>query len=1167
MTQQVLLSAILLFATLPAALVHAAEPSDQLSKLKKDQKIADFRVTNVYSDAAGKIMGAKFLHTPSGSPVFVLQIETVPQVFIAIDEPSDSDKGLPHSLEHLVYGKGIKGRYARLLTEMKLGGTQAFTSSDFNAYHFYSGGAASDLLEQLHAWLDALFRPDFSDIEAEREFYNFGVTADLKTGKKTLIEKGTVYNEMNARPGISTYYYQLRKQVYGENSPFGFDSGGVPEAMRGVTPKDIRQFHAKFYSLGPQTAFIFAISPKNDVPDFLQNASRVLRDFTVAGAPPVQSHATGPKYPIASSSSTEIKVYPFPSKSPVEPGQIYFGWKPEKTDSMVELRLLELLVQNLGRGEDSILYKALADRKTRGIDSGATSVFARTNEENSPHFPAMELFVSGVPGNRITPELIERLRGQVKKSIQEISQYKAHSEQLLAFNRLVGSHQQASHRFENVWIRNAPQFGIRSTGSFWKEYLDYLEMDPAFNRSLSEETVVKAINEKLRSGENIWAGLIEKFHLLETPYVTASAPSPDLLEQNEKKRQERVAARVKELMQHYNTSDEQRALSLFEQDEQAKSKEVEDIEARVSRPRFTEHPPMTPDDGVQYAQTALLNVPVIQTAFDNPPTMDVGFSFDLRSIPRKYYKYLPLLPRFIDDVGLKEGTQTLSYSDVLEQIQRDIYQFSMDYESNALSHRADFTIRASAASADEFRTALRWMGRLLNSNDLNPANVDRLRDIVEQSLSADDFFTKRGEENWINDPVNAFRYQDDELFLALNSHFTRAHWHSRMKWLLHKPVSTDEIDKLAGFANETLISLDKLSRREVAQKLESLKSAGLEGELVEYWRKNLPSFAEAEIAGGLRQLTAEVAQDLRIGPEQTIQELKDLQRLIINRAALHLDLTSSRAALEQIKPDLLKFLESIPAQKRSEVAANGDAPPILTKLQRRYSLSAENFPFYVALVNLDGVSGNTVFTARFPGYDDLDRQSLLDSLSSHLRSGGGPESLYMKTWEAGLAYSNGIRSTPASKLIRYYADRSPNIPALVELVNSLSVNLTALSNQSMLDYVLTQAFSYSRAMFSFTQRGRAMAADLRDGRDPEQVRHYAEALLKLREDPNLVTELIQAAPDATGRVLLKPEFQEKQRVEQAIFFMIGPENILSQAEQQLSIPKLMRLWPSDYWVQ
>src|SRR5215813_3572543 len=559
MTQRIWLGAILLLAILQAAVVQATEPSDQLSRLKKDQKIADFRVANVYSDAAGKIVGAKFLHVPTGSPLFVIQIETVPQVCIWIDEPADSNKGLPHSLEHLVYGKGIKGRYARLLTEMKLGGHTALTTTDFNIYHFYSGGTTDDLLEQLHAWMDALFRPDFTDVEAEREFYNFGVTVDSRTGKKSLTEKGTVYNEMNARPGLFKFFYELRKQVYGENSPLALNSGGDPDVMRRVTPAEIRQFHARYYSPGPQTGFIFALSPKTDVLSFLEKTSRELREFTVAAKPPAQVTPGGPKYPITSAPDTAIAIFPFPSKSQVEPGQIFFGWKPQKTDSMEELRLLELFAEALGRGEDSVLYKTLVDRKTRLIESGATGVSSRVYEGASPQFPAVELFISGIPGNQIAPDVIERVRTQLKKSIAEIAQYPAHSEKLEAFNRLVSSHEHASHRFESVWIRNAPQFGIRSTSTAWKDYLDYLEMDPSFNRSLSEEKVVQSIGQKLRSGENIWTGLIQKFHLLETPYVTASTPSPELMGQTEKKRQERVAAKIKDLMQRYNTKDDQQA--------------------------------------------------------------------------------------------------------------------------------------------------------------------------------------------------------------------------------------------------------------------------------------------------------------------------------------------------------------------------------------------------------------------------------------------------------------------------------------------------------------------------------------------------------------------------------------------------------------------------------
>jgi hypothetical protein len=535
---------------------------------------------------------------------------------------------------------------------------------------------------------------------------------------------------------------------------------------------------------------------------------------------------------------------------------------------MVEVRLLELFVDALGGGEQSLLYKALVDRKTRALDSGVTSVSSWVGEQNSPLYPFVAQWLSGIPGSRITPELIERLRSRIIRTIQEISVYPPHSKELEAFNRLVHSHEHAARRYESVWIRNAPGFGLRQTSAAWKSLLDALEMDPSFNRSLSEDETFRAIEKQLDSGENIWANLIQKFHLLETPYSTASTPSPELLEQIEKNRQERLAAKTKALMQQYNTSDDQQALALFEQDELVKTRQVETIEAKVQLPQLTGHPPLTLDDDIHYRQTTLSGVPVIAAMFDRSPTIDIGLCFDLRNLPGKYYKYLPLLPRFVDGVGLKEGTQTLTYADVLEQIQRDVYDLSVGYESNALSHRADFAIRASAANPEEFRIALRWIERLLKSNDLNMENADRLRDVVQEAVSADDYYTKQAEENCVRGPAIAFRYQTDKLFLALNSHFTQAHWRSRMLWLLHAPVAAEGIEKLGAFANDALLSLDKLPRRDVTQRLEALKRTGLEGELVDYWKKNLPSFADAELAAGLRQLTAEVEEDLKAGRTQ-----------------------------------------------------------------------------------------------------------------------------------------------------------------------------------------------------------------------------------------------------------------------------------------------------------
>src|SRR5437899_1001299 len=136
MAVRVLFVGILFFAMLDSPGLGSAE---DLSTLKKDQSIADFRVTNLYVDVDGKAVGAKFLHARTGAPVYLFQIETVPQAFIWVDAPADSSKGLAHSLEHLLAGKGTKGRYISLLRDMRLSQTIAASPQDYNFYSLSSG--------------------------------------------------------------------------------------------------------------------------------------------------------------------------------------------------------------------------------------------------------------------------------------------------------------------------------------------------------------------------------------------------------------------------------------------------------------------------------------------------------------------------------------------------------------------------------------------------------------------------------------------------------------------------------------------------------------------------------------------------------------------------------------------------------------------------------------------------------------------------------------------------------------------------------------------------------------------------------------------------------------------------------------------------------------------
>src|SRR5262249_954600 len=156
-----------------------------------------------------------------------------------------------------------------LLEGLRLSNGSAATGRDFVYYGLSSGSGVDSFFEQFHVLMDALYHPDFTDLEAEREFYHFTV-ANAGEGKKTLIESGTVYREMLRSENGYEYGLELSKRALGKESPFGFDSGGIPEEMRMVTPNEIRLFHDRYYRLGPGTGFIFSFPPRESLPLLLQ---------------------------------------------------------------------------------------------------------------------------------------------------------------------------------------------------------------------------------------------------------------------------------------------------------------------------------------------------------------------------------------------------------------------------------------------------------------------------------------------------------------------------------------------------------------------------------------------------------------------------------------------------------------------------------------------------------------------------------------------------------------------------------------------------------------------------------------------------------------------------------------------------------------------------------
>jgi hypothetical protein len=265
-------------ALLAIAAVAPATGDEYLDSLKPDKKIHGFSVANVYENAAGKTMGARFISDRYGFIVDIMRIQSVPQAFFWVKTPPTSSKGEPHTCEHLLLGKGNRGRYVAALEDMSLGGSTAYTAQLKTCYHFNTIAGTGAFYDLLEAKLLALVRPDYTDEEIRREVCHLGVTENAETGLLEIEEKGTVYTEMVSSFERPWYHYgsAMSRLIYGDAHPASYVSGGNPGDIRNCTAEDLRVFHRAYYHLA-NMGMIVSIPDDIPVEDFLKRTGGILQ--------------------------------------------------------------------------------------------------------------------------------------------------------------------------------------------------------------------------------------------------------------------------------------------------------------------------------------------------------------------------------------------------------------------------------------------------------------------------------------------------------------------------------------------------------------------------------------------------------------------------------------------------------------------------------------------------------------------------------------------------------------------------------------------------------------------------------------------------------------------------------------------------------------------------
>lgn len=317
---------------------------DPVSEFERGDQIASFGVEARFDGADQQPAGVRFIHGPTGMPVDVLRFDSIPQAMLWVETPPGSDRGEPHTGEHLVLGKGRKARYASLLLDMSMGSNSASTGRAKTIYHFHTAGGRQSFLELIYRFLDALVHPDVADEEIRREVAHLGVVMD-ESGNLSLEEKGTVYLEMVSsfeKPG-TIIWSEVRRLLYGRGHPLGLESGGRPEAIRTMTPADMHAFFEHRYRPGETMGLILGLPPRFELEQFLIELDGILRKVgngwvraeDEAGRALAGTRVIDPDWPTLATlppadppADPVIVRLPFPSGNSSEPGPVVIGWSP-----------------------------------------------------------------------------------------------------------------------------------------------------------------------------------------------------------------------------------------------------------------------------------------------------------------------------------------------------------------------------------------------------------------------------------------------------------------------------------------------------------------------------------------------------------------------------------------------------------------------------------------------------------------------------------------------------------------------------------------------------------------------------------------------------------------------------------------------------------------------
>lgn len=793
---------IMVFTLLSAALLCLPVQADQfLDHLKPDQMVNGFRTASLYDNASGQAMGARFINAKNGFIIDLLQIQSVPQAFFWIRTPVMDSRGEPHACEHLLLGKGNRGRYVAALEDMALGNSTASTGQCLTHYHFNTIAGEATFYEIFEAKLQALIHPDFTDEEIRREVCNLGVVVNPADSSLSLDEKGTVYTEMVSsfeKPYYHTYG-RLFQLVYGKDHPLTFNTGGNPDVMRTMAPQNLRDFHKAKYHLANMGAIV-SVPSTVGVESFLEQMAAVL-DRCQNSRDSSQLVGIGsydfPKPEPAPAGTSLVVTYP--SANADDPGYLIYSWPADLQMNYKERGVLDLFLATFGNGETSDLYNLFVKTETRKTDIGATAVSGWIEEDLGV---PISFDITGVNSALIDQKMVDSARGMIIDAVRKLHDFPDGSEQLHEFNARVRNRMIEARKLAANVLNQPPMFGFRSgPAGTWVSIMKDLEKAPGFRKSLVFADVFGFADSLLSLDKNIWRDRIDSWQLLSVlPYAVGAVPNQDILKTEAAAKETRLTDDVEALKKQYGVADAQQAIARYKADFDAKTAEIEASAAGFKMPGFIDNPPMTLDDQLDYKVVTLPGqVPMVASTFESMSSSRVGLALRLDVIPESLMVYVPFVPSILNAIGVVKDGQVIAFDQMTERLRQEVLGFGSTYSLGLTTGRVELVLTGDGSNQSELFSALDWMNAALHTPYLSKDNLPRMLDRIDQLIQGNRDRIRSSEESWVESPSNGYRFDNNPLIMSANCFFTRVHSLQRLRWMLTDPGDQTSQQQLSSF--------------------------------------------------------------------------------------------------------------------------------------------------------------------------------------------------------------------------------------------------------------------------------------------------------------------------------------------------------------------------------